>query len=160
MWHHSLLLMNGFNKTEAAVFSCRLCFLRAFPLISLFTSYILTNFRQYIVIMRVCQMKLYMHVKTYQKNEFVENVWPSNSGLFFLLSLTTIDTFCWLGDSEVTHPPCVQRVWCPALARIFMFGFVCYCCCGFTYLSKTQYLSFCNVNSLVYSTYCHVSNRL
>jgi len=35
MWHHSLLLMNGFNKTEAAVFSCRLCFLRAFPFISL-----------------------------------------------------------------------------------------------------------------------------
>jgi len=34
VWHHSLLLMNGFNKTEAAVFSCRLCFLRAFPFIS------------------------------------------------------------------------------------------------------------------------------
>ena len=30
-----LLLMNSFNKTEAAVFSCRLCFLRAFPFISL-----------------------------------------------------------------------------------------------------------------------------
>ena len=30
-WHHSLLLMNSFNKTEAAVFSCRVCFLRAFP---------------------------------------------------------------------------------------------------------------------------------
>jgi len=27
--------MNSFNKTEAAVFSCRLCFLRAFPFISL-----------------------------------------------------------------------------------------------------------------------------
>ena len=35
VWHHSLLLMNSFNKTEAAVFSCRLCFLRAFPFISL-----------------------------------------------------------------------------------------------------------------------------
>ena len=34
VWHHSLLLMNSFNKTEAAVFSCRLCFLRAFPFIS------------------------------------------------------------------------------------------------------------------------------
>ena len=32
---HSLLLMNSFNKTEAAVFTCRLCFLRAFPFISL-----------------------------------------------------------------------------------------------------------------------------
>jgi len=27
--------MNGFNKTEVAVLSCRLCFLRAFPFISL-----------------------------------------------------------------------------------------------------------------------------
>jgi len=35
VWHHSLLLMNSFNKTEAAVFSCRLCFLRTFPFISL-----------------------------------------------------------------------------------------------------------------------------
>jgi len=35
MWHHSLLLMNSFNKTEAAVFSCRLCFLGAYPFISL-----------------------------------------------------------------------------------------------------------------------------
>ena len=35
MWHHSLLLMNSFNKTEAAVFLCRLCFLRDFPFIIL-----------------------------------------------------------------------------------------------------------------------------
>ena len=35
VWHHLLLLMNGFNKTEAAVFSCWLSFLRAFPFISL-----------------------------------------------------------------------------------------------------------------------------
>jgi len=33
--HHSLLLMSGFNITEAAVFSCRLCFLKAFPFIIL-----------------------------------------------------------------------------------------------------------------------------
>ena len=30
-----LWLMNSFNKTEAAVFSCRLCFLGAFPFVSL-----------------------------------------------------------------------------------------------------------------------------
>ena len=35
VWHHSLLVMNGFNKTDAAVFSCRLCFLGVFPIISL-----------------------------------------------------------------------------------------------------------------------------
>jgi len=34
MWHHSSLLMNSFNKTEAAVFLCRLCLLGAFPFIS------------------------------------------------------------------------------------------------------------------------------
>jgi len=38
VWHHSLLLINGFDKTEAAVFSCRLCFLRAFHFISLLLS--------------------------------------------------------------------------------------------------------------------------
>ena len=36
VWHHSLLLMNSFNKTEAAVFSCMLYFLRAFLVISFF----------------------------------------------------------------------------------------------------------------------------
>jgi len=36
VWHHSLPLVNSFNKTEAAVFPCRLCFLRAFPFISFF----------------------------------------------------------------------------------------------------------------------------
>ena len=30
-----LLLMNSSNKTEAVVFSCRLCFMGAFPFISL-----------------------------------------------------------------------------------------------------------------------------
>jgi len=35
VWHQSLPLMNSFNKTGAAVFSCRLCFLRDFPFISL-----------------------------------------------------------------------------------------------------------------------------
>ena len=45
--HHSLLLMNGFNKTEAAVFSCRLCFLRAFPFISLLLEFLFIGRRQY-----------------------------------------------------------------------------------------------------------------
>jgi len=36
VWHHSLLLMKSINKIEAAVFSLRLCFLRAFPFISFF----------------------------------------------------------------------------------------------------------------------------
>ena len=34
VWHPLLTLMNNFNKSEAAFFSCRLCFLRGFPFIS------------------------------------------------------------------------------------------------------------------------------
>jgi len=34
-WHLSFPLMNNFNKTEAAIFPCRLYFLRAFPFIGL-----------------------------------------------------------------------------------------------------------------------------
>ena len=47
VWHHSLLLMNSFNKTEAAVFSCRLCFLRAFPFISFSDHFHLDDLRSY-----------------------------------------------------------------------------------------------------------------
>ena len=35
VWHHSLLLVSSFGKTEAAVFSCGLCFLGAFPFVGL-----------------------------------------------------------------------------------------------------------------------------
>ena len=31
VWHHSLLLMNSFNINRGCFFSCRLCFLMAFP---------------------------------------------------------------------------------------------------------------------------------
>jgi len=37
VWHLSLSLMNSFNKTKAAIFLCRLCFLRVFPFLSLRT---------------------------------------------------------------------------------------------------------------------------
>ena len=42
VWRPSLPLMNSFNKTEAAVFSCRLCFLGIFPIISLIQRITLT----------------------------------------------------------------------------------------------------------------------
>ena len=41
MWHLSLPLMNSFNKTEAAVFSFRPCFLRA-SLSSVYYNYLLS----------------------------------------------------------------------------------------------------------------------
>jgi len=47
VWHHSLPLMNSFNKTEAAVFSCRLCFLRVFPFISLISLFQQSRFFAY-----------------------------------------------------------------------------------------------------------------
>ena len=45
VWHPSLPLMNSFNKTEAVFFSCRLCFLRAFPFISLIKKHVLLHSR-------------------------------------------------------------------------------------------------------------------
>jgi len=41
--------MNSFNKTEAAVFSCRLCFLRAFPFISLVSGFWFPKSKQIII---------------------------------------------------------------------------------------------------------------
>jgi len=55
VWHHSLLLMNGFNKTEAAVFSCRLCVLRAFPFICLIYMFGIPRVRsKYAIYVGVC----------------------------------------------------------------------------------------------------------
>jgi len=74
-----------------------------------------------------------------------------------LNSLTTIDTLSWLGGAVVTHPLWVlKRSWVQylALARVFMFDFLCSCCCVFTFLSKntlfvTKFCNFfCNVNLL------------
>ena len=68
VWHHSLLLMNSFNITEAVVFSCRLCFQRAFPLISL----IVTNVTPYYIIVllyfsdpRGTWIVCYLHLKSF-----------------------------------------------------------------------------------------------
>jgi len=43
VWHHSLPLINSFDKIEAAVFSCRLCFLRAFLFISLLWNFFIAE---------------------------------------------------------------------------------------------------------------------
>ena len=63
VWHHSLSLMNSFNKTEAAVFSCRLCFLRAFPFISLIII-CLYIYIYYILFCSVLFFNNYTHVKS------------------------------------------------------------------------------------------------
>jgi len=64
VWHHSLLLMNSFNKTEAAVFSCRLCFLRAFPFISLICKYMyFLDVSQYY---SATELYMYFHIARYR----------------------------------------------------------------------------------------------
>jgi len=68
----------------------------------------------------------------------------------------------------VTHPLSVQEVpgSIPGSARVFMFDFLYCCCCVFTFLSKTHYLSqniaipFTMLIYLVYSTYCKICDRL
>jgi len=52
--------MNSFNKTEAAVFSCRLCFLRAFPFISL--NYVVNFWHTY-----YDNFKIILNIKIYIK---------------------------------------------------------------------------------------------
>ena len=52
-----VLLMNSFNKTEAAVFSCRLCFLRVFLFISLMSYNTMDN-GQNITLFNKCMLSL------------------------------------------------------------------------------------------------------
>ena len=46
--------------------------------------------------MRNCQIQLFMHVKYYRKNVFVENVWPQNLALFVYVSTHCVETVKWL----------------------------------------------------------------
>ena len=70
VWHYSFLLMNSFNKTESAVFSCRLCFLGVFPFINLIGTPL-----------KYCLYKKYMNDKNKNANRltcFVNVKWFAN----------------------------------------------------------------------------------
>jgi len=81
-------------------------------------------------------------------------VWPKNVALFIYISthyfepllnsLTSIDTFSWLGGPVVTPKTAVQEVpgSIPVLARIFMFAFLCP-----KHIFVNFFNSLCNVNS-------------
>ena len=60
-----------------------------------------------------------------------------------LNGLTTIDTVSWLGGAVLTHPLWVQAVpgSIPGSGKGFYVSFLFCCCCVFTFLSKTHYLS-------------------
>jgi len=89
----------------------------------LFTSYILIIFKQWNhtpVNMRNCQIELFMHVKILQKKmNLLKMCGPQIRLCLFtfrpiaskqLNSLTTLDTFSWLGGAVVTHSLWMQEV--------------------------------------------------
>jgi len=80
--HHSLPLMNSFNKTEAAVFSCRLCFLRAFP----FISFIITLKGTIIAEQHGYILVYFLLVNLLKKNLGVQHIsiWSSHSVVVIL----------------------------------------------------------------------------
>ena len=127
--------------------------------------------------MRNCQIYLFMHVKYYRKNVFVENVWPANLALFVYVSTHCVETVKWLdyNNSQLTR-------WCSGNAsalgaRVPGFnprlrqGFLCLSFCFVVvvfllFCPKTDYLSqniaipFTMLIYLVYSTYCKMCDRL
>ena len=56
VWHHSLLLMNSFNKTKVAVISCKLCFQGDFPFISLIPTVTLWVARSCLQYLYICYL--------------------------------------------------------------------------------------------------------
>jgi len=64
-WQLLLSLINSFNKTEAAVFTCRLCFTGAFPFISLIIPYTSLSFKiQFIVVNTFLKPECYVSTAT------------------------------------------------------------------------------------------------
>ena len=80
VWHHSLPLMNSFNKTEAVVFSCRLCFLRAFPFISLWA-----DASQLLYLLLLADVLSYKDRIACVIILSQPSTWPWGSDLFFVL---------------------------------------------------------------------------
>ena len=113
-----------------------------------------------------------------RKKVFVENVWPANLALFVYVSTHCVEAVKWLDYNRYSQ---LTR-WCsgnasalgargPGFNPRFRQGFLCLiflygCCCVFTFLSKTHYLSqniaisFTMLIYLVYSTYCKICDRL
>ena len=97
VWHHSLPLINSFNKTEAAVFPCRLCFLGVSRFISLIC---LVSF----VEEKVCGSRGSFYRKAYAviMEVLIKN--NSLSDLLFKTRLLFIHSFIYL--MHQTHKQC------------------------------------------------------
>ena len=88
VWHHSLPLMNSFNKTEAAVFSCRLCFLGAFPFISLN----IQNCRTYVRLTGDnSNIRIYFHVKESPLTYLVDSRQSKGSAFHIIFPVCTFN---------------------------------------------------------------------
>ena len=128
----------------------------------LFTSYILTIFKQWNLLPLIWKTAKYSYscmLKYYRKMKLLKMCGPHIRLCLFtfrsiaskhLNSLSTIDTFSWLGGAVVTHQR--SRVQFPAPARVFMFDFFVLLLLCFYFLSKTTFFVtifcdfFCNVS--------------
>jgi len=142
----------------------------------LFTSYILTIFKQRNYSRKY--EKLPNRVIHACNNNTEKMYLLKMSGpqiCFCLLNVSThsVEKVKWLDynrNSQLTWwcsgNAWVQEVQSPAPTRDFMFDFLFCCCCVFTFLSKTHYLSqkfaipFIFLIYLVYLRYCKIYDRL
>ena len=102
-----------------------------------------------------------MHVKIFQKNVFVENVWPANSALFIYVLTHCVKTLKWLDYNRYSQ---LAR-WCignasvlgarsPGFKPMLRQGFLCLNLCFVVvllFVQNTLFVtkvcnSFCNVN--------------
>jgi len=85
---HAVLLMNSFSKTEAGVFSYRLCFLVAFPFISLiYVFYCVLNFN--IFVPDSVLFFMYAHVILLNENIFFDGVYFKENQNLLIISINT-----------------------------------------------------------------------
>jgi len=75
--------MNSFNKTEAAVFSCRLCFLRAFPFISLTKQKAIPPTRIAICVHQPKDVEYHSWIKVKNLIKFENTIWSKQNETSF-----------------------------------------------------------------------------
>jgi len=122
----------------------------------LFTSYILTIFKQWSLLPLKWKTAKYSYscmLKYYRKMKLLKMCGPHIRLCLFtfrsiaskhLNSLSTIDTFSWLGGAVVTHLHWVQEV--PGSIPGFYVWFFCFVVVVFLLFVQKHIFVFCNVN--------------